>query len=142
MRVGLFSSHANELRKARKHLRATAGLEKPIERSALKRKSQPRISDEKCMQIVSGYEEGKTVYELASEYGCHRATISVVLNRRGVSIRGSSPTAGEADEMIRLYGSGLSLAKVGDRFGVHASTVLAQLRKAGVKTRDAHGQVR
>ena len=37
--------------------------------------------------------------------------------------------------MVRLYQSGLSLAKVGERFDMHASTVLAQLRKKGVPTR-------
>ncbi len=37
--------------------------------------------------------------------------------------------------MVRLYQSGLSLAKVSERFDVHASTVLAQLRKRGVPTR-------
>jgi hypothetical protein len=37
--------------------------------------------------------------------------------------------------MVRLYQSGLSLAKVGERFDVHASTVLAQLRKRNVPTR-------
>ena len=140
--VGLFSSHANELRKAHRRLSTDPVRELPQENRRRKRTTQPRLSDEKVRQIVTAYETGKTVYELAAEYGCHRVTISAVLKRRGVILRRTSPTAAQIDEMIRLYESGLSLARVGERFGMNASTVLAQLRKNDVRTRDAHGRIR
>ncbi len=89
----------------------------------------------KICQVVADYKAGKTVYELAVEHSCHRTTISAVLKRRGVVLRGATPTAEQVTEMIRLYESGLSLAKVGQRFGVHASTVLAHLRNASIPTR-------
>jgi len=104
-----------------------------ISRSA--RKAQPRISVEGADRIVEGYAAGKTVYELADEFNCHRVTVSAILKRRGISLRRASPTEEQAVEMVRLYQSGLSLAKVGERFDMHASTVLAQLRKKGVPTR-------
>ena len=94
-----------------------------------------RISDERADQIVEAYVSGKTVYDLAREFNCHRVTISAVLKRRGVALRGASPTEEQAAEMVRLYLSGLSLAKVGEHFDVHASTVLAQLRRRAVTTR-------
>lgn len=133
--VGLFSSNANELRKAHRHLSTEPVRELPKANGGRKRTTQPRLSDEKVSQIVTAYETGKTVFELAAEYGCHRVTFSAVLKRRGVILRRTSPTAAQIDEMIRLYESGLSLAKVAERFDVHASTVLAQLRKRRVPTR-------
>lgn len=139
--MGLFSSHANKLRKAHRHLHRSPRLERPelISRSA--RNAQPRISDAGADRIVEGYGAGKTVYELADEFNCHRVTVSAILKRRGISLRRASPTEEQVVEMVRLYQSGLSLAKVGERFDVHASTVLAQLRNRGVPTR-SHGAKR
>jgi DNA-binding NarL/FixJ family response regulator len=107
-----------------------------------KRKTQPRLSDERVSQIVTAYEAGKTVYEVAAEYGCHRVTISAVLKRQGVTFRRTSPTSEQVREMVRLYESGFPLAEVGEHLGVNASTVLAHLRKVGVKTRTPHGHSR
>lgn len=140
--VGLFSSHANELRKARRHLLTEPVRELPQANGGRKRTTQPRLSDEKVSQIVTAYETGKTVYELATEYGCHRVTISAVLKRQGVALRRTSPTAEQIDEMVRLYESGMSLARIGEQFAMNASTVLTQLRKKKIRTRDAHGRIR
>lgn len=140
--MGLFSSHANELRKAHHHLSTEQARELRQEKGRRKRTTQPRLSDEKVGEIVKAYEAGKTVYELAAEFSCHRVTISAALKRQGVVLRRTSPTAEQIDEMVRLYESGLSLAMVGEQFGVNASTVLAQLRKKNVRTRDVHGRVR
>lgn len=131
----LFSSHANKLRKAYRNLHRSPCLERPELTSRSARKAQPRISDAGSDRIVEGYGAGKTVYELADEFNCHRVTVSAILKRRGISLRRASPTEEQAVEMVRLYQSGLSLAKVGERFDVHASTVLAQLRKRNVPTR-------
>lgn len=98
-------------------------------------KTLPRLSERKICQVIADYKAGKTIYELAVEHSCHRTTISAVLKRRGVVLRGATPTAEQVNEMIRLYESGLSLAKVGQRSGFHASTVLVHLRNASVTTR-------
>jgi transposase-like protein len=140
--VGLFSSHANELKKAHRHLTTDPACDHPSTTKGRKRKVQPRFSAEKALQVVAAYETGKTVYELANEYDCHRVTISAALKRQGVALRCTSPTTEQIDEMVRLYGSGLSLAKVGGQLGFNASTVHAQLRNAGIQTRDIHGQNR
>lgn len=137
--MGLFSSHANELRKAHHHLSTEQARALRQEKGRRKRTTQPRLSDEKVSQIVTAYKAGKTVYELAAEYDCHRATISAVLKRQGVALRRTSPTAEQIDEMVHLYETGYSLAKVGERLGFNATTVLSQLKARGVATRDAHG---
>lgn len=137
--VGLFSSHANDLRKAHRHLSTEPVRELSQTNGGRKRTTQPRLSGEKVSQIVTAYEAGKTVYELAAEYGCHRVTISAVLKRQGVSLRRTSPTPEQIDEMVHLYETGYSLAKVGDRLGFNATTVFNQLKARGVATRNAHG---
>lgn len=137
--MGLFSSYANELRKAHRHLSTEPVRELPQANGGRKRTTQPRLSDEKVSQIVAAYKTGKTVYVLAAEYDCHRVTISAVLRRQGVALRRTSPTPEQIDEMVHLYETGYSLAKVGDRLGFNATTVLSQLKMRGVATRDAHG---
>ncbi|GAB2523805.1 hypothetical protein GCM10027064_21560 [Microbacterium petrolearium] len=135
--VGLFSSHANELRKAHQHLSTERARELPQATSRRKRTTQPRLSDEKIGQIVSAYETGKTVYELAAEYGCHRVTISAILKRRGVALRRMPPSDEQVTEMIRLYETGLSLTQVGEHLGFSATTVLHRIRAAGRTTRNS-----
>lgn len=137
--VGLFSSHANELRKAHRHLSTEPIRGLPQGNGSRKRTTLSRLSDEKVGQIVTAYETGKTVYELAAEYRCHRVTISAVLKRQGIALRRTSPTPEQIDKMVHLYETGYSLAKVGDRLGFNATTVLHQLKVRGIPTRDAHG---
>lgn len=133
--VGLFSSHANELRKAHRSLRDASRHSQDTPAGRVRRKAQRRISDEQAQRITEGYAAGKTVYELAAEFGCHRVTISAVLKRQGVTLRHASPTGQQVDEMVRRYEDGSSLARVGDELGFNASTVLTHLRERGVRTR-------
>lgn len=140
--VGLFSSHANELRKAHRSLRRVARHDKVTSTCNARRKAQPRISDEQALRVAEGYAAGKTVYDLATEFSCHRVTISAVLKRQGIALRLQPAAEEEVERMIKLYQSGLSLAVVGERIGVNASTVLRHLRDNGVPTRTAHGQAR
>ncbi len=142
MWVGLFSSYANELQKVHRRLSTKPVSELSQENGGDKRTTRPRLSDEKVSQIVAAYKTGKTVYELAAEYDCHRVTITAVLKRQGVALRRTSPTAAQIDEMIRLHEAGPSLARVGERFGMNASSALAQLRKSDVRTRDTQGRIR
>jgi hypothetical protein len=44
------------------------------------------------------------------------------------------------DEAVRLYETGLSLARVGDRIGAAARTVQLRLRERGVQRRNSSGQ--
>jgi DNA-binding CsgD family transcriptional regulator len=106
------------------------------------RQYQRRLTHEQLDRVVERYRQGATVYELAAEFGCNRKTISERLKRVGVQMRGGSPNDDQMDEMVRLYKSGLSLARVGDQVDVSAGTVLAALRARGIETRDTHGRSR
>lgn len=92
--------------------------------------------------MVARYQDGATVYELADEFGIDRRTVAVHLKRRGIPSRLQSPTAPDVDEIARLYGSGLSLAKVGMRTDFVARTVQRSLWSRGLQLRDTHGRER
>lgn len=92
--------------------------------------------------MVARYNEGATVYELAGEFGIERRTAAVRLKGAGVAMRRQPARAEQVAEMVRLYESGLSLAKVADRTGFSSKTVLNYLRAEGVQLRDTHGRAR
>jgi DNA-binding transcriptional ArsR family regulator len=83
---------------------------------------------------------GATVYELARQFGIHRATVAQHLKRQGVTMRRQSPTTKQIDDMVRLYEAGLSLARVGHRTDFDPTTVLIHIRARGVQTRGTHGR--
>ena len=50
------------------------------------KQQQKYLSDDEILEIVSKYKAGKSTYELAAEYGCHRYTISKHLKEAGVDV--------------------------------------------------------
>jgi DNA-directed RNA polymerase specialized sigma24 family protein len=92
--------------------------------------------------MAACYEEGATVYEIAEEFRCHRTTVAARLKKTGVQIRISSPNEEKITEMVRLYESGMPLAKVSERIGYSSGTVHNYLSSQGVQIRDSHGRAR
>lgn len=90
--------------------------------------------------MAAKYEAGATVYELAAEFACHRATVAERLKKAGVELRGQSPTPEIVDSMMRLYAVGLSIQEVGKQLGFCANTVRNCLRDRRIQVRDTHGQ--
>ena len=90
--------------------------------------------------MAQRYEDGATVYELATEFGCHRTTVSARLKKVGVSLRLVSPTSSAVKLMAKLYTSGLSSIEVGKQLGFSANTVRSSLIGQGITLRDTHGQ--
>ncbi|WP_459986867.1 hypothetical protein, partial [Nocardioides sp. AN3] len=88
-------------------------------------KTAIRLNETQLNRLVAGYEGGATVFELAAEFGIGRNTVALQLKGAGVTMRrsGHTPTDAEVDETVRLYKSGLSLAKMGQRLGFVARTV-------------------
>lgn len=68
------------------------------------------------------------MYELAAEFGCHRTTVAVRLEKTGVAMRFQSRTSAATDSMVRLYVSGLSLLEVGKQLGFCVNAVRNCLR--------------
>ena len=42
------------------------------------------------------------MYELAAEFGCHRATVAERLKKAGIAMRGQSPTPEAIDSMVQI----------------------------------------
>lgn len=101
-----------------------------------------RLSEQQVDDLVAGYLNGRTVAELVTEFGVHRATVSALLHKRGVETRVLPRRMTDDDVRLAadLYRSGESLAMLGRRFGVCDSTVLREFRKAGVPTRPRQGR--
>ena len=87
------------------------------------RQRQRRLTEAQVVEMAAKYKAGATVYELANEFRCHRATVAERLKRAGVSMRGKSPTSEEINSMANLIGSGLSPQVVGKQLGFCANTV-------------------
>jgi DNA-binding CsgD family transcriptional regulator len=89
--------------------------------------------------LIAGYEAGKTMKDLAVEFGINRLTVSAHLRRAGVPLRRSGLDTEQTAEAARLYDAGWSSVKLAERFGVSADTVLIALRRAAVVIRPHRG---
>ena len=89
--------------------------------------------------LIAGYEAGKTMKDLAVEFGINRLTVSAHLRRAGVPLRRSGLDTEQTAEAARLYDAGWSPVKLAERFGVSADTVLIALRRAAVVIRPRRG---
>ena len=106
------------------------------------RQRQRRLTEAQVVEMAAKYEAGATVYELAAEYGCHRATVAERLKRAEIAIHGQSPTTEAIDSMVRFYGSGLSLEEAGKQLGFCTNTVRNCLRRRRVQASNTNGRDR
>jgi DNA-directed RNA polymerase specialized sigma24 family protein len=110
---------------------------KPIRRPRFQ--TRRRLAADQIAALVEAYQSGKTMKELASEFGIHRTTVSSHLNEHGVPVRRGGLDQERAAEAVRLYDEGWSSGRLGERFGVSADTVLTVLRRAGASIRPRRG---
>ncbi|MCP4304937.1 MAG: helix-turn-helix domain-containing protein [bacterium] len=104
-----------------------------IKRSQAQRRLKPDEVDE----LVTKYESGMSVKQLAEEFKINRGTVMDHLRRRGVETRRNVRKMDEEQvaRLIQLYQSGLSLVDLGSSFEVNAETVRRELIRAGVSRR-------
>ncbi|MEV2226445.1 hypothetical protein AB0E01_42330 [Nocardia vinacea] len=112
----------------------------PADRPTPRRVRQ--LDADQVQELIAGYRDGATVYQLGDRFGIERRTVSRILARHGVPMRRRGLSREQVDDAVHLYGLGWSLARVGRHLGVEHSTVLAKLRERGVPTRDTHGRPR
>lgn len=68
-------------------------------------------------QLIVGYEDGATVYELGDRFGINRRTAAALLHRKGVEMRRRGLSPEQVDEAVSLYRAGQSLARIGEAYG-------------------------
>lgn len=98
--------------------RSVASTQAPVARQV-----QKRLDGASIDALVDGYLAGHTVYELATEFGIERRTVSAHLHRRGVRMRRRGLSPVQREEAFTLRDRGWSLARIGARFDVSAGTV-------------------
>ena len=106
------------------------------------RRTARRLSEGDVTELISRYEDGATVYDLAKRFTIHRTTVSGHLHRRGVKVRGLSLDQRQVEGAIRLYAQGWSVARIGRHVGADGSTVWRALRMRGVRMQDAQRRER
>jgi len=85
--------------------------------------------------LVATYHDGATVYELAKQFGIHRATVGKHLRARGVDTTPPGLAAGDVPTAAALYRQGWSLARIGERYRTTAGTVRTRLLEVRVPMR-------
>lgn len=144
--MGILSAYSNRLTQVtalEKLLAGLPSLDEPVPEAPRKPWQRVRrLSEAKIDQLVADYRAGRTVYELAAQYGINRKSVSKHLHARGVSMRMQGLSPAQIDQAARLYGEGASLAAIGIKLGVDAGTVHARLRERGVVMRDTQGRER
>ena len=74
--------------------------------------------------------------ELGQYFSKDRKTISILLQKQGVSPRYRKMDDTTTSRCIELYNSGLSLVAVGQKLGIDQATVRRTLLSRGVERRD------
>ena len=111
------------------------------EKGRLSNPCQRRLSPADIDDLISTYQAGATISQLANEFGIHRTTVTGHLDRNGIP-RHHDQTVwddGLLRQAAKLYATGLSLADVADQFGIDAQTVANRFRRAGVSVRPRRG---
>lgn len=130
------------LRHLEEALRDHSADHRPRVTPPMSHKIDLRFTEEMRLAVVSDYQTGMATTQLTRKHRIGKGTVLRILEEAGVQRRRQGvDTAGE-DTAIRLYESGLSLAKVGELLGVTAETVRTVLRRRGVARRDPQGRSR
>jgi hypothetical protein len=64
--------------------------------------------------LIQGYMACATTYELGTRFGIDRRTVSNILHRHGVDMRGRGLAPDQVNDAIHRYNSGWSLARIGN----------------------------
>ena len=103
---------------------------------------QRRLTPSEVSAIAAAYQHGRSLDELAREFGVHRRTVAHHLERLGVARRVNLPklTPTDIERAVSQYQAGDSLATVGKILNVDASTVQRALKQAGMAIRPRPGR--
>lgn len=88
---------------------------------------------------MAGYATGKSMKELAVEFGINRVTVSSYLRQAQVPLRRVGLSTEQAVEAVGLYEAGWSSGRLAKRYDVSADTVLKSLRRTGAAIRPRRG---
>ena len=100
------------------------------------KQQQKHLSEEETRKIILEYQQGKSTYELAKEFGCHRYTISKALKDNGIEVSNQAAKKKVLAEMImQMYSEWYKPQEIGEALGVSADTVRRILKQNDVYIR-------
>lgn len=141
--IGRYSNNYAHLLPVTKLVRLLTVEKRPTDRDRSPvvpvHKLTQRLTADEHDELVTAYEAGATPAELARRYEISHAAVPRLLKQLGVTMRKRGLSDDELAEAIRLYESGLSLARIGAKLAKDPTTVRNYLIRAGVRTRDSHG---
>ena len=103
---------------------------------------QRRLTILEIDRLVVGYLKGRSVRELAREFGIHRTCVSAHLERRGIPRRANVRKLcdNQVAQAAGVYRAGAALAEVAQLFGVHTETLRREFKKVGGVLRPRRGR--
>jgi hypothetical protein len=130
--LGRYSNRTEWIKLAQK---LAEGPRREAEEARKPRQVVRKLQPQEIESLAAEYRAGAGVQELAIRYRIHRATVTVLLGRAGVTTRRRGLTDEHMRESARLYCGGWSVARIGEHFGVDGTTVWRSLRLCGVVMR-------
>ncbi|WP_406232091.1 helix-turn-helix domain-containing protein [Nocardia sp. NBC_01009] len=101
-----------------------------------------QLDADRIAKLITEYQTGSTVYELAARFDIERRTVSTILHRHHVPMRRHGLSPEQVETAVHLYQLGWSLTRVAQHLDVAHTTILTALRQHGIPTRDTHGRPR
>ncbi len=114
--MGRYSNHADQGERIRGLVESTTQAA-AVPKIRTVRRTARRLGIEEVSALVEAYRAGATVYDLARRFRIHRSTVSIVLERNGVSRRSVLLDGERLLQAASLYGAGQTLAEVGQVLG-------------------------
>ena len=96
---------------------------------------QKRLDAGHVADLVTSYQAGTTVDDLAATYQINRTTVLAHLKRQGVKRRRSRLQRVDIDKAVHLYAAGHSVDSVARELRVGSTTVRRVLKARGVELR-------
>jgi DNA-directed RNA polymerase specialized sigma24 family protein len=89
------------------------------------------LEDDQVQELIAGYQDGATVYELGKQFGIDRKTVSRTLHRHQVPMRRRGLSPEQIEEAVRLRAEGWSTYKISVKIGTDQRTVQRRLAERG-----------
>ena len=100
----------------------------------------PKLPRDQVLVLVDAYRAGATVYQLATQFGIHRQTVSRILKRSGVTMRRRTLSAEEVAQLLQAHQQGDTIQNIAARYGIQPSTVRKRLEESGCGRQTGKGE--
>ena len=98
------------------------------------KQQQKHLSNNEVLEIISKYKAGKSTYELAQEYGCHRRTISDNLKKQGIKVTNQlMERKGVVELVMQMYSEYYKPDDIAKAVGINVDSVRKILKDVYIR---------